>query len=531
MLFLPRWVQRWRKKARRVEQIKARESLIEQNSIPDVIPPKLDPETATRSSTHQADKGTRIQEKQNNRQVQPLIVPLKELQRGMDPLIAVQVYNNRFCHLTRLPEEILLMICYFLCDDAVTLLCLRIVSRVFLRILNRQSMIWRGPWHQENFEHDYGDPFYLRSGPRLQLRLQLRLRLRRDGRCNNCRRWNDAHSKRLWDDCKFQQDFFRSPLSSLYCYACKVSHDRSQFASAYQGSTLNERETQCLGHQGSVQVCKHIHITWASIKAHIDDWRQKQPQHGGDWQACLSSFKIECHDAIHDTRCTGSEEPTWPRASLRTAEFRSSNVVLKLEWRPHSRLDALSLTVDGRMLAEELRTLFYRLRSLGPADTLYPPCHWRSPPELALFRPPRSSITGHFTAHKTGEDDALEPFTALLLSLPLRKGRLYNGYGYGANGRRLEIRPHQPADAGGTSISSQCLIVTYERDILICTTIAMEMPATKIVPTHSWLHAMDPRTYAHPQADIIRPDCKDATCFNYYLRQKLYFRCHIGSSA
>ncbi len=40
----------------------------------------------------------------------------------MDPLIAVQVYNNRFCPFGRLPEELLLQILDVLDDDAVTLL-------------------------------------------------------------------------------------------------------------------------------------------------------------------------------------------------------------------------------------------------------------------------------------------------------------------------------------------------------------------------------------------------------------------------
>lgn len=65
------------------------------------------------------------------------------LQRTMDPLMAPQVYNIRFCPLiSRPPEELLLCIVDFLCDDVVALMCLRIVSRIFLRLINSQTVFW-----------------------------------------------------------------------------------------------------------------------------------------------------------------------------------------------------------------------------------------------------------------------------------------------------------------------------------------------------------------------------------------------------
>ncbi len=70
----------------------------------------------------------RIQrEKRDKRQSRASSSRCTELKRTMDPLIAAQVYNSRFCPFGWLPEELVLRILDFLDDDAVTLHCLRIV--------------------------------------------------------------------------------------------------------------------------------------------------------------------------------------------------------------------------------------------------------------------------------------------------------------------------------------------------------------------------------------------------------------------
>lgn len=468
-------------------------------------------------------------EKRDDEHTQALLLALHQLQRTMDPLIAAQVYNDRFCPLTgRLPEELLLIILDFLSNDAVALHCVRIVSRTFFRLLNHEPAIWRLSWYRKAPFCTKGESALLHE----HLKLQFRRLLQRDGRCDNCKRWNNAHKLRPSDDCKFRQLFRWDPHDSLsflyrklHCYACHSFHDVCQFASKYQELSKYEPKRQCLGQQGSVQLCEHIQIAWASIKAHIDDWRQQRG--GRDWQSCLNSFNIECRDASHDTRCTVSAKPTYPRARLVTGtDNRGSGIViLNLEWIPHSRLDALTLTADGRLRAPELRALFQRLRINGPADTLCPP--WRPGvlPEMAFFSP--SSCIQRFVYYKTGEDDEIETQPALFPSLPEYpwKRRHTNVHGWGKNGRKLEIRPHYPSGVSGTGISSQCLIISYEKDILICNTKALMDPGVKIIPTEDWLHAMDTRTYPHPYGKSIRPQCKEITCANYYLRIKDYYSC------
>ncbi|KAF2440191.1 hypothetical protein P171DRAFT_457879 [Karstenula rhodostoma CBS 690.94] len=483
-MFIFSWIRKWREQRQLIRETEAREA------------------------------ERRIQrKKRDDQQSQALLLALYELQRTMDPLISAQVYNNRFCPLTRLPEELLLCTMDFLCDDAVALQCLRVVTRTFYRLSNLPAMFLRRLWYLpypissrcENHHHqDY-------------LRWKYRRLLQRDGRCDNCRRWNDAHEHQYFDDCQFQQNHRR-----LHCYVCNSLHDVCQF-STYQQSVYQPKRL-CLGQQGSVQLCEHIQITWASIKSHIDNWRQQQGGRG-DWQACLNSFKIECHDNSHDTRCTASEAPTCPRARLGTGTGRygSSIAVLIIEWIPHSRIDALPLTADGRMPAPELRALFQRLRSLGPADMLCPSYLSGALPEMALFSP--LSPVRRFVYYKTGEDE-IGPGPASSPPLPSNPWLPWH-HGYhikrGKNGTKLDIRLHYPSDARGTNISSQCLVVSYRKDIMICEMTALTDPAIKIIPTDHWLHALDPRTYSHPQANHIRPLCKDLACANYYLRQKDHY--------
>jgi hypothetical protein len=133
----------------------------------------------------------------------------------------------------------------------------------------------------------------------------LRCLLTRDGCCDSCKRWNHAHEHETLELCKFQQPYRTKPggpggaslYTKLHCYACQTCHNICQSSSTWQHAAGYQTDRQCLGQQGTVQLCEHVLITWASIKAHIDDWRKQQRWSGPlDWKACIDSFSIECHD-------------------------------------------------------------------------------------------------------------------------------------------------------------------------------------------------------------------------------------------
>lgn len=464
-----------------------------------------------------------------------LQLSLQGLQDVMDPLIASQAYNNRFCPLTRLPEELLLNILDFLRYDDVTLYCLRWTSRIFLRLLHRQSGFW-------------GPRYYVFSPMCMDYFKMVRLRrlAEKDARCENCRRWN-ARQKHNVQPCKFRESRLREkPIhqgcedwmcdySRPYCSVCGTNHDICQFPMAYQmpPQLQDPRPQVCVGQLGSVQLCKHVYITWDTIKAHIDGWRRQRGGVGAcaesDWRACLESFSIECHDATHDMRCLDCETPSWPRARLGTWGGYCSNdlgyVILYLEWSPHGRIDSLKPTADGRIPAAELRALFRKFRRLGPADRLYPPGFPETLPEMACLR-------HNFPIYyKMGDEEEPSP-TSSSPSAHLNQRQLANRCRsltgtspVGWNSRRLDISPHYLSGATGPGIASQCLAVRYQKGIMICRIEALTDPAVKLVPSDPWLHAMDTRTYPHQQATSFRPQCKDASCTNYYQRAKHHRAC------
>jgi hypothetical protein len=454
-------------------------------------------------------------EKRDDEQARALHLTLCELQRAIDPLIATQIYNTHFCPLiSRLPKELLLCIFDFLCDDLVALRCLRIVSKTFFQLLNSRTTVW-------NKASPIRDNIYgLHSVPSHEFR---RL-LQRDGRCSNCKRWNIKHGFWMYDDCKFQQTLGLKPSRApeyrrwhmLDCDVCQSRHDIHQFPYPYQG--------RCLGQLGSVQLCEHYQITWGTIKAHIEHWRQQQQFRRGDWEAWIDNFNIECHDASHDTCCTVSEAPTWPRARLGTSMYKPGFVSLILEWKPHSRMDAFSLTADGQIRVTELRAMFQKLRSLGPADDLWPAAYLGALPEMAFFS--SSSCNGRFVYYKTGEDDKVGPPPELSPPLPPASS-LSTAHHHEQvwRGKKLDIRPHYRKDTSGTTLSSQCLVVSYKKDILVCSIAAMMDHTSRLVPTDHWLHAMDTRTYPHPRVSHIRPECRVVACVNYYRRRKDLYSC------
>lgn len=152
---------------------------------------------------------------------------------------------------------------------------------------------------------------------------------------------------------------------------------------------------------------------------------------------------VECHDISHDTRCTASEPLTWLRARLCTSTHSSDVVVLNLEWTPHLRLDAVTITEDGRLLAAGLRTTFETPQGLGPADNTYPVICAGTRPEMLFFGP--TSQFGCLASYETGEMCDLKPPSAQspsLLPPHSRSSRL--SYRWGRNGSNLTIEPHFP---------------------------------------------------------------------------------------
>ncbi|KAI1409143.1 hypothetical protein F5Y13DRAFT_95995 [Hypoxylon sp. FL1857] len=438
-------------------------------------------------------------EKQKQEQAQTqMLLTLRDLQRTNDPLVAAQVYNKRHSPLCRLPEELLLHILHCIGEDAVSLCCLRRVSRLFRRLIN-EPVIWKrvSPQYAAGSIYFISDCCYLSADAKKQLQQCLR----RDGMCDRCHKSSDPPFRLLPKYCNFSS-ICPCPL---YCDACGSNHNVYAFSF---NQDCGRRERTCLGRQGAVQLCEHIHISWATVEAHISRWQQRSP---GDWQACFDNFNIECRDPSHDTRCTAEEPETWPRARLQTAKRDQNLVVLNLEWTPHSGLDAFTLTPDARVPVTELRALFQRYRQ-GPASILFPSYPSNPLPEMVCFGP-----TKCICLHYEMETD----WKMLTITGPSGRLRFFrddrNGcishhwrqrrYGYG-HGQKVRMRKHWPRGEHNPI----CLVTIYQQDVLVC----RKTDRNKFNPTHEWYHAMDPATHTHPSSRNDSPLCKDASCMKYY---------------
>ncbi|OTA94456.1 hypothetical protein M434DRAFT_265638 [Hypoxylon sp. CO27-5] len=448
-----------------------------------------------------------------------MLLTLHDLQRTMDPLIAAQIYNNRHSRLCQLPEELLLQILHCLSDDVVSLYCLRRVSRVFRRLINEPDI-----WKYMSLPLSVRYTCYSEASWRLpgDAREQLEQRLRKDEMCNRCKLYYAIHTDGLVKQttrgasdarCKFSSCI--STRSTLYCDACSCHHDVRAFSLSNQA--YDKRERRCLGRQGAVRLCEHVHIPWATIEAHISYWQQRSPE---DWQACLDDFIIECHDPSHDTRCTAEESPTWPQARLEAAEDDQNSVVLSLEWKPHSGPDAFTLTPDGRAPVSEVRALFRRYRE-GPGGILVPSYPSNPLPEMVCFAPTKCSCLSYETGIDKGYA-ATDPWISYRF---FRDERVHHCYSYHryfryGSGQKIRMTKHWPRG----ECNPICLVTSYQQEIPVCRKTdgggGGGGGGGKINPTHTWLHAMDPATYPRPTSRHASPLCKDMSCMNYYQRPK-----------
>lgn len=322
----------------------------------------------------------------------------------------------------------------------------------------------------------------------------------------------DVNRRGVLSSCKFLS------YRRLHCHACGTHQDVREFRPADQ--KLHAANRRCLGRQGAVQLCEHVHVSWSDIEDHVARW---QKDRAGDWKACFSCFNIECRDPSHDTRCTAEGTPTWPRARLQAHERDENKVLLTLEWKPHSGLDALTCTAAGQAPAAQLRKVFQKYRQ-GAGGILFPSGRSSPLPEMACYGPSECTClyyeTGDDKVPNTGglskcggffQEDWRFRFTSL--------HRIHR-YSFGVLAAKVSTKKHWPCGTDG----SVCLVTIYKRQIPVFNKTDLD---TRINPGHAWLHAMDPDTYARPSAGLDLPFCKDKECMNYYRRPKA-FKCILG---
>jgi hypothetical protein len=472
----------------------------------------------------------------NEQQSQQLRLALQRIGSTMDSLIASQTYNQRICPFARLFEELLLRIAQLLVDIP-SLLCLRYTSSVFLRLTN-DSTVWTASGLKKNPPHWAAETAWCHLKRKEQIRVANLLF--GGSQCNN---WTQWWQSQVQTGVYFRRDPFDQihktsaswdkSSQALPCEPCGTSHDHSHFSTSWPAD-FGDRPLRCLGQQGFVQLCAHLHISWACVAAHINYWRHRHPAvleaNGEDArQACIDSFLIKCRHTSHETRCTldGTMTPTWPRARLQTTPI-TKDIVLAMEWAQHAPLKSATTRADGRLFAHEIRGIFRAMRAQGPADLMFPPCPSGALPEMDFFSP--SLVCGlqclvaydGLTELKSTTSSAMRwqrdsnyILSAQKVNYVTRERRRFKT---GWNVQKMGLRRHHSAK--GSELTCQCFVVTYENDVRICAGHELLNKEFKLFPTVEWLRAMDPDTYEYPDGDEIRPLCKDRSCSSYYSRRR-----------
>lgn len=464
----------------------------------------------------------------------------------MDPLLAAEFHNVYHSPVGRLPDELVLDILRCLGDDIVALHCLRQVSRKFRRLICSRD-IWRYLGLPESSKFNPVIPRDMWSYSKDQ-REQLRQHLRRDMVCNKCL-LNSNVSTEGHQGAKFSFDGYllcsrhncpfrtqrRREITQWFCYACGRNHDPdTDFVGHsirdYEGEEEEEENKEedeeeleeeehrgeCLAFQGAVRLCEHVSISWDAIMTYVAKQRADRGHlevDGPEWRAWLDSFKVECHDPSHDTRCSAATEPTWPKATLRGDG--EDGVELRMVWSPHSGINAVRLTFDGRAPASDLRALFAKYRQ-GAAKFFLPAYSSNSLPEMACF-PYRYCKCLYVETGNGGCNNDDQITTCARREKSLFQGRMCAGSLWVHLYERREYERGGWVYEGvgmsrhwaGPLPTSVCLVTNYIRKVRVCEN------TDHLNPSHEWFHAMDPDTYDYPGAV---PPCRDEDCMNYHRR-------------
>jgi hypothetical protein len=438
--------------------------------------------------------------------------------------------------LSSLPEELLVLIIEAIrdADDAVAMHCLRCVSGKFMR-LTEPLWVWKPSWYLCSIRNRPRDGRFWML--KWHYREQLESLLLMDGMCQPCAEWTEAHK-----DPDSRRCPFRSPghdargipteTSRLYCNACDAYHDSQQFSPA----NLHDSGSRiCLGQQGSVKLCEHVHITWASIQAHIETWRRKHMEdpEDDDLQRCINDYVLDCRHPSHDVRCYQTDVPTWPRAqfySYKSGGAHARYVDLEITWESHLRVDVSPDGSTGRVPELFLQEGFEELRARGPAIVLF-----------AAGRPREGTArSGNLNLSEMLAFGARSAVHRVVVSDDMRKGLLPRtrpdttdssvGPGhsmsiwrwYGKRGRsRIACRDMTQSslsiydDPGDLVPDCFCVRSRYSYRLVLFPAAGVLLSTEKLSPSDGWLHSMALETYEFPQGWHVRPMCENQTCRHY----------------
>lgn len=459
--------------------------------------------------------------------------------------------NQRGCRITRLSNELFLMIIDRLHDDIVAKLCLRRVCRRFRHVLvrNCRGGVWpecgcAGCWKYIKEEYKDLD---------LESKDTLRARLRRDTLCSHCLARCDLPDHPMsapWRGCKFSSYL----QEQLYCSGCNCRHPCRAFSDAESLKPWHKRI--CIGREGVLRICEHRHVTWADIEAHMAGLLMERRA-----GTASRDLRLNCDHPKH--RYRHSLDPDSELASLRLfpemlllPTQRQDTITLKFSIQQHLH-SVLDLDTRSRFEGDQVRLMFGKHHP--SADDSFVFNQWEVPSsiEQRCFADPRcrcishelaeaNTVRANMTASDRDSTSTSDDSNVNDAVCPIEATVNDNIWGFPVNkrvGHWSSSWDHRPLIYEACNVvkcflsaptqNKQCVQAKYYRGFKFRGS-PFDKEEKRFRPNSAWYHALDPDSYTlSHDADkhgTVWPACRNPSCANYYRLYQTLDCCSEGQS-
>ncbi|KAK4225077.1 hypothetical protein QBC38DRAFT_280406 [Podospora fimiseda] len=431
-------------------------------------------------------------------------------QKDLDPMVSGRLYNYQNSFLYKMPEEILVMIVNHLDprDDAVARFCLARVAHLF-----RQHKIDASPfgtYWKEIIAEPRTDYLIsaLNSWGESRIVQEICRLLRKDKLCSNCLKFSKTSEGRALLDARRRHRITSQPPRPD-CSGCGRSHNHLHFSAAQKRKRIGEGV--CLGWEGHIKLCQHRRASWSDVEAAL----LASAIEGDSWKHYTTYELIRCEHPMHRSDCLASSPP-----SIKVRVWYGKAKII-VEWNAHT---VLPINNQGRLDSRDVLAMFWchqetgassiLLGDLKPSQAMHPRqmmcfgtdwCTCLSYDNGALEERDPAGVPGYKSCLGTGNVDKKD-----------NRHRIENW------GGKLEGDVGIKYCSESSTENEICLCTNYNKTIFFdLPRMESSKPVTRIIPSHEWLHGMDPNSYELDYTMLPCGSrgrwlkCKDVACAKY----------------